>query len=234
MATELKKFYIGSSYYLDMSEYLKAATAADTYVTKTGLTTTLGDYVTTASQATTLAGYVKTSALETTLADYATTEAMNEAIAGMTHMSISVVDSLPSTGQSNIIYLVPSTTSKTQNVKDEYLWVNDAWELIGSSATDLNNYVTTASLNTTLDAYVKGTELTTTLESYVTSAELTTTLADYAKTDAITTAYEAADTATLASAKTYADTKLTKLEMTQTQFDGLSAKDNNTIYIITA
>lgn len=234
MATELKKFYIGSSYYLDMSEYLKATAAADTYVTKTGLTTTLGDYVTTASQATTLAGYVKTTALETTLADYATTAAMNEAIAGITHMSISVVDELPTTGQANVIYLVPSTTSKTQNVKDEYLWINNAWELIGTSATDLNNYVTTASLNTTLDAYVKGTELTTTLESYVTSDELTTTLADYAKTTEITTAYEAADATTLASAKTYADTKLTKLEMTQTQFDGLSAKDNNTIYIITA
>lgn len=85
-----------------------------------------------------------------------------------------------------------------------------------------------------MNAYVKGTELTTTLESYVTSDELTTTLADYAKTDEITTAYETADATTLTSAKAYADTKLTKLEMTQAQFDGLSAKDNNTIYIITA
>lgn len=53
-----------------------------------------------------------------------------------------VVQTLPSVGESGVIYLVPKTTSETDNVYDEYIWTNNTWELIGSTEIDLSNYYT--------------------------------------------------------------------------------------------
>jgi len=52
-----------------------------------------------------------------------------------------VVEELPQVGQNNIIYLVPKSTSKTNNYYDEYMWISNAWELIGDTQVDLSNYV---------------------------------------------------------------------------------------------
>lgn len=50
-----------------------------------------------------------------------------------------------------IIYLIPSTNPKTQNVKDEFITVLDGstykWEQIGSTTVDLSGYSTTAEMN---------------------------------------------------------------------------------------
>lgn len=55
-------------------------------------------------------------------------------------VKIKVVDSLPAVGEANVIYLVPSEKSETQNVKDEYLWVDGEWEKIGTTDVDLSQY----------------------------------------------------------------------------------------------
>ena len=52
-----------------------------------------------------------------------------------------VVDELPQTGEEGIIYLVPKTTSKTNNVYNEYMYIDSTWELIGDTQADLSNYV---------------------------------------------------------------------------------------------
>lgn len=52
-------------------------------------------------------------------------------------ISVSV---LPETGKSGAIYLVPSAKPGDKNLKDEYLWIDGAWELIGSTAVDLSGY----------------------------------------------------------------------------------------------
>lgn len=67
-------------------------------------------------------------------------QAINEAISEVAGISISVVDSLPEKGQEKVIYFVPSKTSAEKNVKDEYMWVDGKYELIGSTAIDLANY----------------------------------------------------------------------------------------------
>ena len=50
-----------------------------------------------------------------------------------------------------IIYLIPSTNPKTQNVKDEFITVLDGsaykWEQIGSTTVDLSGYSTTEQMN---------------------------------------------------------------------------------------
>lgn len=61
-------------------------------------------------------------------------------------VSIQAVNELPQTGEPNIIYLVPKQ-GKTGDVKDEYIWVNNAWEKIGSTEIDLSNYATKTYVN---------------------------------------------------------------------------------------
>jgi hypothetical protein len=51
-----------------------------------------------------------------------------------------VVNSLPDIGEANIIYLVPNEKSDDRNIKDEYMWINDKWELIGTTSIDLSGY----------------------------------------------------------------------------------------------
>lgn len=69
------------------------------------------------------------------------TAAIAAAIAGVTQISFSVVNSLPSTGSVGVIYLVPNSGSGT-NTKDEYIWLADLnrFEKIGTTEVDLSNY----------------------------------------------------------------------------------------------
>ena len=51
-----------------------------------------------------------------------------------------VVTELPTIGENNIIYLIARTNQETSNIYDEYIYVNSAWEKIGSTDVDLTNY----------------------------------------------------------------------------------------------
>jgi len=55
-----------------------------------------------------------------------------------------------------IIYLIPSTNPKAQNVKDEFITVLDGsaykWEQIGSTTVDLSGYSTTEQMNAAINA----------------------------------------------------------------------------------
>lgn len=52
-----------------------------------------------------------------------------------------VVATLPASGASNTIYLVPNSGT-TPNIYDEYIYVNNAWEKIGTTEIDLTQYYT--------------------------------------------------------------------------------------------
>lgn len=75
--------------------------------------------------------------------DYTTpanvTSAINTALAGITGISYSIVSSLPATGEAGVIYLV-SHSGTAPDVYDEYIWVNNAFEKIGTTQTDLTGY----------------------------------------------------------------------------------------------
>lgn len=66
----------------------------------------------------------------------------NEQIAQIVGFTISVVSSLPATGQIGTIYLVPKSGSEN-DVHNEYIWVatDSKFELIGNTIIDLTNYV---------------------------------------------------------------------------------------------
>lgn len=70
-----------------------------------------------------------------------TQEEINNKIAAIKTIQIKAVDSLPTTGESNVIYLVPKAGGgTTQNVKDEYMWTGTSFEKIGDTEIDLSNY----------------------------------------------------------------------------------------------
>ena len=66
---------------------------------------------------------------------------INNLIAQIPGFNVEVVQTLPvSDIDPHTIYLVPKTGS-TGDIYDEYLYINNSWELIGNTAVDLTNYV---------------------------------------------------------------------------------------------
>lgn len=64
---------------------------------------------------------------------------------------IAVVQTLPTTDISETtIYLVPAQETGTNDIYSEYIYVNNAWELLGVQRVDLNNYYT----KTEIDAMI--------------------------------------------------------------------------------
>ena len=85
--------------------------------------------------------------------------ALQLAIAGALHREI--VESLPTTDiDPHTIYMILNGTSATENVYNEFMYVNNAWELIGTSATDLTNYYTKAEVDGKLLLKANASDLT--------------------------------------------------------------------------
>lgn len=76
------------------------------------------------------------------LKNYWTKKEIAQQIANIEKLGIQVVQSLPpaSQGKDFTVYLVP-IQGDTNNVYQEYLRINGAWELIGTTAVDLSNYI---------------------------------------------------------------------------------------------
>ena len=66
--------------------------------------------------------------------------AIANAISGITGISFEVVQTLPSTGDTGTIYLVAHSHG-TQDIYDEYIYVNNGWEKIGNTDIDLSGYM---------------------------------------------------------------------------------------------
>ena len=102
-----------------------------------------------------------TAASGTNTTQIATTAFVQSAISAAITGRFKFVSSLPSTGEVGYIYLVPhthsgSSTNTNPDVKDEYIWNDDAtqWELIGNTDIDLSNYWNTTDLVTATNAEV--------------------------------------------------------------------------------
>ena len=74
---------------------------------------------------------------------------VNGLIGAVKQFTYRVASSLPTASESTmyIIYLIPSSNASTQNVKDEFITIQDgssySWEQIGSTKIDLSGYSTT-------------------------------------------------------------------------------------------
>lgn len=86
---------------------------------------------------------------------------IDDAIKGLEGVEFEVVQTLPATGDSGKIYLVPNSGSG-DNVYDEYIWLKNQnkFEKIGSTNVDLSQYWAKADLvaiqNSEIDTIVEG------------------------------------------------------------------------------
>lgn len=94
------------------------------------------------------------------------------------------VQELPEEGEPNVIYLVPKNPGETNNVYDEYIWQDNAWEKLGSTEIDLSGYVTTSDLTTALQSYVTTADFNLAIANYYTKTETDTLLGN--KVDKVT------------------------------------------------
>lgn len=78
------------------------------------------------------------------LTNYYTKAVVDSKLSNLTNFHFEKVDELPQTGESNVIYLVPSANQTTGNEYDEYYWdaTSNTFETLGSTAIDLSNYYT--------------------------------------------------------------------------------------------
>ena len=92
-----------------------------------------------------------------------------EGVTGIDFVVLQVGEVLPSTGEKGKFYLKPLVAPESEtNVYEEYVWVNNKWELIGTTSVDLSNYVKF----TDLVDYVKNTDLQEILANYLLKSEV--------------------------------------------------------------
>ena len=93
----------------------------------------------------------KIQTLEETVADHGT------AISNLTSAKVErlVVTALPTSDiKTNVIYMMKrqdNTGAETSDIYDEYIYVNNKWEMIGNTAVDLTAYAKSADVKTTTD-----------------------------------------------------------------------------------
>lgn len=81
---------------------------------------------------------------------YATTTQLTDAVGDITSFDFQVVTELPATGTKGVIYLV-AHTHDTNDVYDEYIWITDEYERLGTLDVDLSGYATIQYVDDELD-----------------------------------------------------------------------------------
>ncbi|WP_317344575.1 hypothetical protein [Faecalimonas umbilicata] len=100
------------------------------------------------------------------------TQEIAQAVSGIQGFDAQVVEQLPQTGKKGILYLVANSGSG-QNVYDEYLWVTDKFEKLGTREIDLTAYAKKTDLPTKTSQLANDSGfLTAVPEEYVTDSEL--------------------------------------------------------------
>ena len=73
-----------------------------------------------------------------------------EELKGLAANKFKIVDVLPEVGEFAVIYLVPSTTPSDNDVYDEWAYVSEKWEHIGSTRFKIDDYYTKSEVDTAL------------------------------------------------------------------------------------
>ena len=84
-------------------------------------------------------------------------DTLESTVSSLKSFEIQMVSELPVTGQSNIIYFVPDASGDDDNVYEEFIWVKKssnpdvyAYEQIGTTRADLDNYYTKSEIDSTV------------------------------------------------------------------------------------
>jgi hypothetical protein len=110
-------------------------------ITPTSKTVNITGLAPLASPALTGTPTAPTAAVGTDTTQIATTAFVKAAIAAASiGIQFEIVQSLPASGNASTIYLL-SHGGTAPDVYDEYIWINNSWEKIGTTQVDLSNYV---------------------------------------------------------------------------------------------
>lgn len=84
------------------------------------------------------------------------TSAVSDAIGKLAGIKFSIVNSLPTTGDASIIYLVSASDGSGDDIYDEYIWLsaNNKFEKIGTTRIDLSNYYNTSNMTPITSAQI--------------------------------------------------------------------------------
>ena len=78
-------------------------------------------------------------------AGYQTADQVNgliaEAIGDIQGISVSIVQTLPASGENGVLYFVSNPDGKNPNSYDEYIWIGSSFEKIGAVDLDLSGYL---------------------------------------------------------------------------------------------
>ena len=132
---------IASGYKLPTTtEWSNVTTAISTIPTKTSDITNDSGFIT--NSVNNLTNYYKKT-------ETYTQAEVDALISVIPKFAIAVVDSLPTTDISTTtIYLLRTSQTETGNLYTEYIYVNNAWETLGTQTLDLSNYVDKSSNQT--------------------------------------------------------------------------------------
>jgi hypothetical protein len=99
------------------------------------------------------AGFIKSN--EVDFGNFFTKEETKALIAKESHMTMKVVDALPTEGISaTTIYLLTKANAEGNNVKKEYIYIEDKWELIGSTEVNLDGFITEEQIDTKINSAI--------------------------------------------------------------------------------
>ena len=147
--------------------------------------------------------------------------------------AIEVVNTLPVSDISETtIYLVPASDPEQGNYYEEYIYVNNAWELVGTTAVDLSGYYTSAQVDTLLAAKANTSSLATVATS---GAYSDLTGKPTIDTALDTTSTNAVENKAIAEAVNGLDTRLTNAEyelgMIGNDIWGIEVDYENDVYV---
>lgn len=105
---------------------------------------------------------------------------INSLISQIQTSHFEIVAVLPTVGERNVIYLLPRQITETGNIYDEYIYISNAWEKIGSTDIDLTGYATETWVNTQIANFLTQAQIqsliNTALTNYYTKTEVDTAL----------------------------------------------------------
>ena len=85
------------------------------------------------------------------MSDGTTIDAGAIPVSAETGLEVRIVQTLPNPGTASVLYCVPTEDPTTDNAYDEYMWINNDWERIGSAQIDLSGYYTSTEVDTIID-----------------------------------------------------------------------------------
>ena len=82
----------------------------------------------------------------------ATKKYVDDCIAAINQLHFEIVEELPQVGESTIIYMILANDGEGEDYYDEYIYINNTWEKIGSTRIDLTPYATINYVDEEIDA----------------------------------------------------------------------------------